>query len=84
MSLKRIVIQEEGIFGRRKKLEQQHKITASKSDKIKFEISKLQKRQKDEEEKIVQFVKSQYGVEEKYELLTEAVAIALMKRKVKI
>lgn len=84
LSLKRIVIQEEGIFGRRKKLEQQHKITASKSDKIKFEISKLQKRQKDEEEKIVQFVKSQYGVEEKYELLTEAVAIALMKRKVKI
>ena len=84
ITLKRLVIQEENAFANKKKLEQQLKITSQKTDKLKFEISKLQGRQKDEEERIKQFIKSFKEAEKKYDSLVEALALTLTKRKTKI
>lgn len=82
--LKKLVIKEDGLFTRKKRLEHQSKLIAGKIEKINFDITKMQKRCKEEEEKISQFLASQKGVDEKFDSLVEALATALMKRKTRI
>ncbi len=82
--LKKLVLMEDTLFTRTKKLEHQSKTIAAKIDKINFDIGKSQKRCKEEEERLQQFSGSQHGSGEKYDLLLEALAVALMKRKTRI
>lgn len=82
--LKKLMIKEDTHFTRAKKLEHQNKTIATKIEKINFDIGKIQKRCKEEEEKLYQFSTSQQGSDEKYELLMEALAVALMKKKTRI
>lgn len=82
--LKKLVIQEDGYFTKQKRLEHQQKNIAGKIEKINFDINKLQKKYREEEEKSAQFISSQQGLDEKFELLSEALTLALMKRKAKL
>jgi len=82
--LKKLIIKEDGLFTRKKRLEHQSKLIATKTEKINFDITKMQKRCREEEEKIAQFLSSQKGVDEKFDSLVDALAAALMKRKTKI
>lgn len=82
--LKKLIIQEDGYFTKQKRLELQQKNIAGKIEKINFDINKLQKKLREEEEKNAQFISSQKGLDEKFELLSEALTLALMKRKVKL
>lgn len=82
--LKKLVIKDDALFTKKKRLEHQSKLIAAKIEKINFEIAKLQKKYKEEEEKISQFLSSQQGADEKFNILSEALTLALMKRKIKI
>ncbi len=82
--LKKLLIKDDALFTRKKRLEHQSKLIASKKEKLTFDITKLQKKVKEEEEKLAQFIASQKSVDEKFNSLTEALTLALMKRKTKI
>jgi hypothetical protein len=82
--LKKLIVQEDGYFTKQKQLEHQQKNIAGKIEKINFDINKLQKKLKEEEEKNAQFISSQKGLSEKFKLLSEALTLALMKKKVKL
>jgi hypothetical protein len=82
--IKKLVIKEDSLFTRKKRLEHQSKLISARIEKMNFDIIKLQKRHKEEEDKIVQFVSSQKGIDEKFDSLSEALTMALMKRKTKI
>ncbi len=82
--IKKLVIKEDGLFTRKKRLEHQSKLISARIEKINFDITKMQKRCKEEEEKITQFLSSQKGIDEKFDSLSEALTMALMKRKTKI
>jgi hypothetical protein len=84
LTLKKLVIKDDALFTKKKRLEHQSKLIATKIEKINFEIAKLQKKYKEEEEKVAQFLSSQQGVDEKFNILSEALTLALMKRKIKI
>ncbi len=84
LMLKKLLIKDDALFTRKKRLEHQSKIVSSKIEKLTFDITKLQKKIKEEEEKIAQFISSQKSVDEKFNSLTEALTMALMKRKTKI
>lgn len=82
--LKKLVIKDDALFTRKKRLEHQSKVVSSKIEKLTFDITKLQKKAKEEDEKMMQFITSQKSVDEKFDSLTEALTMALMKRKTKI
>lgn len=82
--LKKLLIKDDALFTRKKRLEHQSKVVSSKIEKLTFDITRLQKKIKEEDEKMMQFITSQKSVDEKFDSLTEALTIALMKRKTKI
>ncbi|HRF57177.1 MAG TPA: hypothetical protein PLV58_07255, partial [Campylobacterales bacterium] len=84
LTLKKVTVKEDALYENRKKLEIQNKLLSQDREKLKFDLSRLEKRRREEESKIAKFLASQKDLDEKFESMNDALAIALTKRGIKV
>lgn len=82
--IKRLLIKGGNLTTEKKRLELLTKQIAAKKEKTHYDIPRMQKRCREDEAEIIKFLASQKEIDEKYDTLVEALALALMKRRTQI
>ncbi len=82
--IKRLLIKGGNLTTGKKRLELLTKQIAAKKEKTHYDIPRMQKRCKEDEAEIIKFLASQKEIDEKYDTLVEALALALTKRRTQI